>query len=124
MHELSLVEELVAVCRHRAQGRSVRQVCVRCPASVDAADLSEGFALTTSEAALAGDKWLAGAELKVEPVPVMLRCPCGFEGELSREHVAGHVSICPHCGQVGEAAGRLELVSINFCGDVEPFGPT
>jgi Zn finger protein HypA/HybF involved in hydrogenase expression len=125
MHELSLVEELVAACRERAQGTAVREVWVRYPESLDAEELLEGFALAANELAVsAGDACLARSKLTLEPVPVLLECPCGFEGQLSPDHVAGHMSICPRCGQVGEAADGLELVRMSFCASGEPFGPT
>lgn len=115
MHELSLVDELVAVCRERAQGRPIRQVRVRCPASVGAEELRAGFALAAKEVAGAvGDRCLAGAELRLQLVPVQLRCPCGFEGQLSEEYLAGHMTVCPQCGRVADADDGLDLVSISF----------
>ena len=54
MHELSLVEELVATCCGRAGGRAVRAVRVRCPASVDAEELCEGFAFAANRLAVSG----------------------------------------------------------------------
>ena len=124
MHELSLVEELVATCRGRAGGRAVRTVRVRCPASVDAEELCEGFAFAAHRLAIsASDPCLVAAELKVEPVAVHLACACGYEGQLTEDHLAGHMSICPRCGHVGEVTDGLELVSMSFSDDMEPFGP-
>ncbi len=124
MHELSLVEELVAACRDRAGGRAVRQVRVRCPASVDAEELCAGFAFAANRLALsATDPCLVAAELKVDPVPVHLACACGYEGQLTEDHLAGHMSICPRCDHVGEVTDGLELVSMSFSDDMEPFGP-
>ncbi len=124
MHELSLAEELVATCRGHARGRAVRAVQVRCPASLDAEELSEGFAFAANRlAASASDPCLVVAELEVEPVPVQLACACGYEGLLTDDHVAGHMSICPRCGHVGEVTDGLELVSMTFADGMEPFGP-
>ena len=124
MHELSLVEELVATCTGRAGGRAVRQVRVRCPTSVDADELAAGFAFAVKRlAASASDPCLVTAELKVEPVPVRLSCNCGYEGQLGEDHLAGHMSVCPRCGHVGDVAAGLELVSMSFADDMEPFGP-
>ena len=123
MHELSLVEELVATCCGRAGGRAVRAVLVRCPASVDAEELCECFAFAANRLAASGlDPCLVAAELKVEPVPVHLDCACGYDGQLTEDHLAGHMSICPRCGHVGEVTDGLELVSISFADHVEPFG--
>jgi Zn finger protein HypA/HybF involved in hydrogenase expression len=124
MHELSLVEELVATCCGRARGRAVRTVRVRCPASVNAEELREGFAFAVHRVAVsATDSCLVAAELKVEPVPVHLACACGYEGRLTEDQLAGHMSICPRCGHVGEVTDGLELVSMSFADDMEPFGP-
>ncbi len=112
----------MATCTGRARGRAVRAVRVRCPASVDPEELYEGFAFAASRlAASASDACLVNAELKVEPVPVHLACPCGYEGELTDDHLAGHMSICPGCAQVAEVATGLELVGISFSDDLEPF---
>ena len=125
MHELSLVEELVATCTGRAAGRTVAAVRVRCPVSVDAEELSESFAFTVNRLAiLATDRCLVSAELKIEPVPIHLACPCGYNGQLTDDNVAGHMSICPRCEQVGEISDGLELVSMTFADGGEPFGPT
>ncbi len=124
MHELSLVEELVAICSGRAGGRAVREVQVRCPASVDAEELCAGFAFAANRLAASGrDLCLVAAELKVEPVRVHLDCACGYRGQLTEDHLSGHMSICPQCGRVGEVTDGLELVSISFADDMEPFGP-
>jgi Zn finger protein HypA/HybF involved in hydrogenase expression len=124
MHELSLVDELVATCREQAQGRPVHQVLVRCPATVDAEELSQAFAIATRQLALsAGDSDLGAAELRLELVPVRLSCGCGFAGELTSDDLAGHMSVCPQCARVGEADAGLELVSISFAEAIEAFGP-
>lgn len=118
MHELSLAEELAAACREQARGRSVRQVRVRCPANIDADELSECFALVAAEDA----NCLKGAQLELEPVPVYMNCSCGYDGPLEATHTAGHLAVCPRCGQVGDAGTGLELVSVSFWNWVEPFG--
>ncbi len=125
MHELSLVEELVATCCGRAGGRTVRTVRVRCPASVDAEELCDGFAFAAHRLAIAAtDRCLVVAELKVETVAVHLACACGYQGQLADDHLAGHMSICPGCGHVGEVTDGLELLGMSFADDMEPFGPS
>jgi Zn finger protein HypA/HybF involved in hydrogenase expression len=124
VHELSLGEELVATCCGRAGGKAVRTVRVRCPATVDAEELCAGFAFAASRLAASGrDPCLVAAELKVDPVPVHLACACGYQGQLTTDYLAGHMSICPRCGRVGEVAAGLELVTMSFAEDMGPFGP-
>jgi Zn finger protein HypA/HybF involved in hydrogenase expression len=112
------------MCRRRAGGRTVRAVQVRCPASMDTEELCDGFAFAANRlAASTSDRCLVVAELNLEPVPVHLACACGYEGLLTEDHIAGHVSVCPLCGRVGEVTEGLELVSMSFADDVEPLGP-
>jgi Zn finger protein HypA/HybF involved in hydrogenase expression len=120
MHELSLVEELVTACRERAQGRAICQAWVRCPANVDAAELSEGFSFAAKQLAAEGDACLHAAELKLVLVPVNLKCTCGYEGHLDGDNFAGHMSICPRCAHISEADAGLELVSISFLDGPRP----
>ncbi|MGO8687777.1 MAG: hydrogenase/urease maturation nickel metallochaperone HypA [Candidatus Dormibacteria bacterium] len=110
MHELSLVQELVAECERRAQGRAVTGVQVRCPAGVDAEEVEECFAHLTA------DGRLAGAVLDIETVPQTLGCECGFTGEVGPDHCAGHLVICPTCARVHEAPAALELVAVRGAG--------
>jgi Zn finger protein HypA/HybF involved in hydrogenase expression len=115
MHELSLVEELITKCRERAEGRTVGEVLVRCSAGIDADEVSEGFAfLAPQDPEPGGSACLTRAQLKVETVPAYLNCRCGFEGELDKDHLAGHVGICPRCGHVGEVLATMELVAMSF----------
>jgi Zn finger protein HypA/HybF involved in hydrogenase expression len=115
MHELSLAEELVARCRALSEGRQALEVWVRCPASVDAAELVEGFGYLVHERSHEpGADAIAGAELKVETVPVRIRCPCGFSGELGPDDCAGHMSICPSCGRTGELEQGVDLLAISY----------
>jgi Zn finger protein HypA/HybF involved in hydrogenase expression len=124
VHELSLVEELVSTCRRLAEGRTVVQVSARCPAGVDAEELSAAFVLVTRQ--LADDRvdqCMRTAHLNIETVPVHLNCQCGFEADLCEGQLAGHMSICPRCGQVAEADGRLELLRMELAPGVKPFDP-
>jgi len=114
MHELSLVEDLVSKCSALAAGRMVVEVRARCASGIDPAELSDAFTLMRQSAGPYGDPCLNRAELKLEPLPVELRCGCGFAGQLSEDHMAGHMSVCPRCGQVGEVETGLELVGIKL----------
>jgi Zn finger protein HypA/HybF involved in hydrogenase expression len=122
VHELSLVEELVAECHRRANGRRVLEVWARCPVSVDYGELSETFAVLASQLPGPGEApLLRQASLKLMPKPLYLSCPCGFEGELGAGEYAGHMGICPECDRVVELEAGLELVAMSYA-DIEPFG--
>jgi Zn finger protein HypA/HybF involved in hydrogenase expression len=124
MHELSLVEELVSECSGLAQGRTVVEVQARCPASIDADELSEGFAFLAEQAdRLGGAECLSHARLNVESIPVYFECSCGFAGELGADSFAGHIGICPRCNQVSELVGAVELVAIKYAGTPIPLAP-
>lgn len=115
MHELSLVEELITKCRERAEGRTVVEVWVRCSAGIDADEVSEGFAfLAPQEPERDGSACLTRAQLKVETVPAYLNCHCGFGGELGKDHLVGHVGICPRCDDVSEVRTTMEVVAMSF----------
>lgn len=110
MHEYSLAQALLEgllthLKEHPVDGR-VRKVHVR-----------KGELLVLSEEALA-EAWriltagtgVAGAELRIEKVPVRVRCPtCGYAGPVryaSEEgwHFAVPLLACPQCG------GRADVV--------------
>jgi len=115
VHELSLAEELVTKCLRWAEGRTVLEVRVRCSAAIDVDDLAEGFALLAPQAGeLGGDASLRHAQLKIETVPVLFECSCGFAGEVGPERLAGHVGICPRCDRVGEVPASMELLAMSF----------
>ncbi|HXW82223.1 MAG TPA: hydrogenase/urease maturation nickel metallochaperone HypA [Acidimicrobiales bacterium] len=122
MHELSLAEELVSACRSLADGRAVVEVSARCPTSIDQDELLAAFVLVTRRVAEElGDRCLNAARLTLEAVPAHLKCDCGFDGDVGDGQLAGHMSICPQCGHLGEVDGCLELLRINLAGGVEPF---
>ncbi len=106
MHEASLVAEALELCRRQARGRRVSAVTLRCAAG-SAGEVELAFAQ------LAGDV-LPGAELRIEPVPTMLRCSCGFEGALEEASVYGHLAVCPTCAAVRELDTPLELGAVSF----------
>ncbi len=44
---------------------------------------------------------LESVELDIVPVPVEIRCECGFSGKIEiKEHV--HFARCPECGRIAE----------------------
>jgi Zn finger protein HypA/HybF involved in hydrogenase expression len=85
-------------------------------------ELSDSFAILAEQLAESGDACLRNARLRLEEVPAVMRCRCGFEGELDPDDVAGHIGVCPECGCAGELGGGLELMAVTF-GDNQPLGP-
>jgi Zn finger protein HypA/HybF involved in hydrogenase expression len=81
---------------------------------IDAGELVEGFAVITSQLEEPRATCLGRAKLELDQVPAQLKCACGFNGELGPDDVAGHISVCPRCGQVGELMSGLEVVSVAF----------
>ena len=121
MHEASLAEELVNKCATLAQGRPVLVVAVRCPPGMGSSELSDSFAILAAQPAESGDDCLRQARLRLEEVPAVMRCRCGFHGELGPDDIAGHIGICPECGSAGELGGGLELMAMTFA-DGKPLG--
>jgi Zn finger protein HypA/HybF involved in hydrogenase expression len=117
VHEVSLAEELVNECATLAKGRPVLVVAVRCPPGMGSSELSDSFAILAAQLAESGDACLRQAELRLEEVPAVMSCRCGFQGELGPDDVAGHIAICPECGSVGELGGGLELMAMTFSDD-------
>lgn len=55
-----------------------------------------------------GGTELEGIELKIEQVPVKIKCECGLEGLVRiTEHV--HFARCPKCGRVADVLQGNEL---------------
>ena len=109
MHELSLVEELVARCIGRTGGKPASLVRVRHASTVPLDGLEQAFTMLT----LGGP--LAGAVLEAEPFSVSLGCDCGFSGELGHDDlVSGSIACCPACGAVSTLprTAELELVDV------------
>lgn len=120
MHELSLAEDLAERCCTEAHGRRVLEIWARCPESIDQAELQECFDFVVGRFVMAGKTNLAGAALALQGQPMVLECQCGYGGHLDADHVAGHISICPICGRVGEVPGSVELVGLIYDG-TEPL---
>jgi Zn finger protein HypA/HybF involved in hydrogenase expression len=110
VHELSLVEELVAECERRARGRTVTLVLVRCPVTIEVEEVEQAFRVLTA------DGPLEGSRLEIDTFSPTLSCGCGFSGPVGREQSAGHMLICPGCAAVHEAHDTLELVTVQIAG--------
>ncbi len=126
MHEYSLARALLDgltehLHQHPVEGR-VRAVHVR-----------KGELLILAEEALA-EAWriltdgtpVAGSELRIEKVPVRVRCPaCGYEGPvryLSEEgwHFAVPVLACPECQSRAEVIEGRDLAIVGLSVDEIP----
>jgi Zn finger protein HypA/HybF involved in hydrogenase expression len=116
MHELSLVEQLIAECVRRAGDRPVTAVRVRYASTIPEDGLRQAFAM------LSRGGPLEAATLEAEPFAVNLRCACGFEGALGHHDlVSSSVAICPDCGDVStrRREAELELVEVRRAGPAE-----
>ena len=92
MHELSLADAVVAIARDHARGRRVSAVDVRVGRLRQVVPDALEFAF---ELVAAGTE-VEGAELRVEHVPVRVRCArCAAESEAPEFPLA-----CARCGSV------------------------
>jgi hydrogenase nickel incorporation protein HypA/HybF len=110
MHELALARAVLDVAREHADGRPVESVEVRVGALRQVVPDSLAFAFGV----LARDTPLEGARLRVEQVPVRIRCAgCAGQAELD-----GFPLACPACGSrdVRVIAGEEFVVqSLEVC---------
>ena len=109
MHELSLVAELIDEVEQRAAGRSVALVVVRHATTISEETLRQAFVM------LATSPSLEAAQLVCEPFEISLNCAsCGFKGPVDHDHLAGHIRVCPQCGDITGDAGiaEMELVGV------------
>jgi Zn finger protein HypA/HybF involved in hydrogenase expression len=109
MHELSLVAELIDEVEQRAAGRSVALVVVRHATTISEETLRQAFTM------LATGRSLGAAQLVCEPFEITLNCAaCGFAGPVDHDHLAGHIRVCPRCGDITGDTGlaEMELVGV------------
>jgi Zn finger protein HypA/HybF involved in hydrogenase expression len=114
MHELGLVEELVAAAEARAAGAPVSLVRVRHASTLPAAALRQAFSM------LAEGGVLREARLVTEAFDVRLRCACGFDGALGHDDlVEAWAALCPACGDLSrrERTPELELLEVRLAGE-------
>ena len=120
MHEMGVAQDLARRCVAEAHGRHVLEVWANCPVGLDGPELAECFAFVADQLGQDGERCLEEATLKLHPVPLRLKCSCGFEGDLDRDHVAGHVTICPCCAEVDEAGAEVQLAAL-ICEETRPL---
>ena len=68
---------------------------------------------------------LAGSRLGIEDPPEQRTCSrCGIAFTLTRDDVAGHLVLCPTCGEPSavELAAAIEVLGITGSGDRPPSG--
>jgi Zn finger protein HypA/HybF involved in hydrogenase expression len=109
MHEMSLVGELIEEVEQRTVGRTVALVVIRHASTISEETLRQAFTM------LAADGPLANAALECEQFEVVLTCPvCGFAGALDHDHLAGHVQVCPQCGDISgdSQLAEMELIGV------------
>ncbi len=112
MHELSLIAELVDEVEQKAAGRIVATVVVRHATTISEETIRQVFEM------LVVGRALAGASLVCEPFEMTLQCSeCGFAGSLDHDHVAGHIRVCPRCGDIAGDTGLAEMELVDVVTD-------
>jgi Zn finger protein HypA/HybF involved in hydrogenase expression len=109
MHEVSLVADLIEICEQRAGGRPIAVIRVRHATTIPAETLEQAFRMLTVGGGL------ADTMLETEPFDIPLSCPCGFDGVLGHDDLAGgSMAICPDCGTVStlHRTAELELLEV------------
>jgi len=99
MHEFGIASEIVNVVKETVESRSLKRLIsvtveVGQLAMVNPEQLKFSFEIITEGGPF------EGAEMRVETLPAVAKCACGFEGALGDEDY-----LCPKCG------GMYELLS-------------
>jgi hydrogenase nickel incorporation protein HypA/HybF len=99
MHEFGIATEIVNVVKETVESRPVKRLIsvtveVGQLAMVNPEQLKFSFEMITEGGPF------EGVEMRVETLPAVARCKCGFEGALGDEDY-----VCPKCG------GMYELLS-------------
>ena len=92
MHELTIAQSVVAICEGHANGRKVSDVVLEIGELAGVVPESIEFCFE----ACAKDTLLQGARLKLEIVPGIGCCSCGYRGR-----VASLLDPCHSCGEYG-----------------------
>jgi hydrogenase nickel incorporation protein HypA/HybF len=114
LHEASLAQDLLGIIERAIEGHAVKRV-TRAHLVLGRMSAVEPDSLTFAFDVLGKGTPCEGAVLEIEPVPVAIRCSCGYEGEPDGEFLG-----CPRCkGPAVLVRGReMYLSSI----DVEEEG--
>lgn len=103
MHEFGLCEGVLEAVKHRASGRTVAGIRVRCGVrhAVDPESMAQAFGL------VAAGTEAAGATVDVVTVPATVTCrDCGTASDSTDQ-----LAVCPRCGGANvEVTGGDELV--------------
>ncbi len=96
MHEFGIATSIVEVVEHTVENRPVKRVLT---VTVEVGQLAmvNPEQLKFSFDVIVEGGPFEGAELKVETLPAVARCVCGFEGALGDEDY-----VCPVCGAMYE----------------------
>jgi len=111
MHDYHAVKALVArLSAQLSDGDAVAEVRIRASPVYSPEALEQAYEI------LVPGTPLAGSHLVVDPLAERRACSrCGGSFEVSQERLAGHLVICPDCGEPSllEVDTGLELVSIS-----------
>ncbi len=110
MHDYHAIKALVArLLRDADPAQDVAEVRVRASPIYSAAALRQAYGVLTAGTPLAGSR------LEVEDLPDRRECArCGSAYAVSPEDVAGHLVVCPHCGEPSprEVGTGVEIVGV------------
>jgi hydrogenase nickel incorporation protein HypA/HybF len=100
MHELSVTEKILDIVIKHARVNHVRKVISITLIIGEMSDLENEWIQHYFDY-LSKDTVAAGAVLKIEKVPIVLKCnPCGQTMEIRREEIGG--TCCSGCGKAGD----------------------
>ncbi len=96
MHEFGIATSIVEVVEHTVENRPVKRVLT---VTVEVGQLAmvNPEQLKFSFDVIVEGGPFEGAELKIDTLPAIARCKCGFEGTLGDEDY-----VCPACGGMYE----------------------
>ena len=116
MHEFSIASGIVDVVKETVESRPVKRLIsvtveVGQLAMVNPEQLKFSFEVITEGGPF------EGAEMKVETVPAVATCKCGFEGALGDEDY-----VCPKCGGIYELLSGRDVCVKNLEVELEDEG--
>ncbi|MDD5656954.1 MAG: hydrogenase maturation nickel metallochaperone HypA [Elusimicrobia bacterium] len=119
MHELALIKNVVKSITEQLSAQGVtRKGAVKSVAlKVGALELHGEESFRQMFAVESQGGVLEGANLELEVIPAVLKCPCGFSGRPLDDvdhHDPMPVAVCPKCGELGRLSGGRGVEGIEL----------